>query len=195
MLTNLIQLIILFVVIIDPLASLAVFYTSTNGFYIKEKYAIAIKSIGVAFLLLFVFLIFGDKILVLFNTDINKFRIAGGIILTILGTKMALGKSITDIEEKKGNSDNAIASIIATPLLCGPASITATIISKADYGFLLTFIAMVSVILLTGLLFYLSIKFRKLYNKTFIQLSSTILGLITLAWGVEFIIVGISSII
>lgn len=194
MITELVQLVILFVVIIDPLASLAVFYASTAGFYIKEKENIAIKSVLLAFILLFIFLVFGEKILILFNTDINKFRVAGGIILLILGTKMALGKSVSS-NINKNSSDNAIASIIAMPLLCGPASITATIISVADYGFLLTFIAISIVICITGFLFYLSIKFRKLVNKNLIQIISTILGLITLAWGVDFIIIGLTSLI
>ncbi|MFA5745985.1 MAG: MarC family protein [archaeon] len=196
MISKLIGLIVLFFVIIDPLSSFVVFFVSTKGFENKEKLRIALLSVALATFISYLVLFFGENLLQIFSTDINSFKIAGGIILVILGINMSLGKSITDIEKMEGDSVHAIASIIATPLISGPATITAIIISSADYGKLLTGIAIGVILAIVGLLFYLSVVYHDITSKakTTIQVVTTIMGLITLAWGVNYIISGVQAI-
>lgn len=196
MFSQLVALVVLFFVIIDPLASFAVFFVNTKQYKNNTKINIAILAVIIAAVLSYLVLFFGEQLLQLFSTDINSFRIAGGIILIILGINMALGKSVIDVEKKNVDSAQAIASIIATPLLTGPATITAILVSSADYGKMLTGIAIGIVLLTTGFLLYLSVVFQNLTlkAKTAIQLTSTILGLITLAWGVNYILTGIQAI-
>ena len=191
MFDHLLQLVILFLVIFDPLASAIVFLAATKNIKDAEKGKIATLAILVACVVSFTVLIFGQQILILFNTDINDFRIAGGIILVILGVKMGLGQSITDTEKFNNGSARAIASIIATPLLTGPAAITAIIINSFDYGLIETGLAVAIVLALTGIIFYTAAKIAKRIGMTTIQVTSTILGLITLAWGVTFIRAGL----
>ncbi|MDO8647758.1 MAG: MarC family protein [Candidatus Diapherotrites archaeon] len=190
---NELQLIILFFVIFDPLASLVVFFTATKSMPVEEKKKIAALAITVASCISAVFLIAGESVLYLFNTNINEFRIAGGIILAILGVKMALGQSLTDPDSIKDKPSRAIAAIIGTPLITGPAAITSIIISTHDYGFLPTAIAVITVMLLTAAMFYNVSNHASIAekNQTLIKVLSTILGLITLAWGVNFIRVGL----
>lgn len=189
----LVQLIILFFVIIDPFASFVVFLTATKSMTEKEKKHIAFYAIVVAVGLSFLVLLLGNALLELFSTTLDEFRIAGGIVLCILGIKMVLGKSITD-ENLKDRSGRAIASIIGTPLLTGPAAITAILVSTADYGRIVTGIALAVVLLLTALLFLRAYKVGKVLGFTGIQVLSTLLGLITLAWGVKFITIGVQNI-
>jgi multiple antibiotic resistance protein len=127
----------------------------------------------------------------LFDTNINDFKVASGVILGILGIKMVLGESIPNAESIKNNSSRAIASIIGTPLLTGPAAITAIIVSEHDYGILVTGTAIFIVLFLTIILFLLSSKIYKVIGVTTIQVISTILGLITISWGVKFIKTGL----
>jgi multiple antibiotic resistance protein len=196
MISKLIALLVLFFVIIDPLASFAVFFVNTKNYKKKEKIKIAIMAVAIAAVLSFLVLLFGENLLQIFSTDINSFKIAGGIILLILGINMSLGRSIVEVEKNNADSIHAIASVIATPLLTGPATITAIIISAADYGKVLTGIAIGIILLLTGISLYLTIVFHNLTEKakTTIQIISTMLGLITLAWGVNYILTGIQAI-
>jgi multiple antibiotic resistance protein len=186
----LLQLIVLFVVIFDPLASFAVFFVATEQMQEKEKKKIAVYAILVAAAVSYFMLFFGEKIFFVFNTTLDDFRIAGGIILTILGIKMALGQPLAHIEKHKGNSGRAVAAIIGTPLLTGPAAITTIFISVQDFGILPTFIAVTIVLAASGLLLYYANRLQKLSGKTMIQIISTILGLITMAWGIKFIRAG-----
>ena len=193
MFSILISLIILFFVIIDPLTSFVVFFVSTKGFDKKTKMKIAILSVLLATIISYLVLFFGNNLLQIFSTDINSFKIAGGIILVILGINMSLGKSFNDIEKMEGDSVHAVASIIATPLISGPATITAIIISSSDFGKLLTGAAIGIILIIIAILFYLSIRYHNITNKakTTIQVVTTIMGLITLAWGVNYILSGI----
>ena len=138
MLERLFQLIILFIVIFDPLASISVFFVATKDLSASERRHTAFLAVLVAAVISFSFLIFGQHILVLFDTTIEDFKAAAGIILGILGIKMVLGESITNIDNAGNNSGRAIAAIIGTPLLTGPAAITTIIVSVHDYGMPIT---------------------------------------------------------
>ena len=187
------QLIILFFVIIDPFASFVVFLSATRLMGPNDKTRTALYAVLVAVSLSFLVLLFGENLLTLFNTTLDEFRIAAGVVLLLLGIKMALGHSfaLKDVQDKSGR---AIASIIGTPLLTGPAAITSIIVVSADYGAFLTGYAITIVLAITALIFLLSTKIKKILGTTFIQVLSTIMGLITIAWAVKFITVGIQHI-
>ncbi|MDD5331326.1 MAG: MarC family protein [Candidatus Nanoarchaeia archaeon] len=192
---SLIQLIILFAVIFDPLASFAVFLAASSKMKPKERRKTATYAILIALGLSLAVLILGETLLKIFSTNIDEFRVAGGIILLLLGIRMALGKSLTNLESVEGNSSKAVAALIGTPLLTGPAAITAILVSMNDYGRVMTGLAVLTVLFATGILFYQANRINKFVGHTTIQTMSTILGLITLAWGVKFIAVGVKAIL
>ena len=194
MVPELLSLFVLFFVILDPLQSFAFFFVRTNALTKKERISIAMLATGIAIVILYAFLFFGKGVLDLFNTNIDSFRIAGGILLALLGITMCgYLKSNDDSEKNAKDSHTTIATVIATPLLSGPAAITATIISVVDHGRVLTGIAIGLVLLLTFGLLLLSVVFNKILNKSkvAIKVLTTILGLITLAWGIDFILTGL----
>lgn len=192
MFEGLVQLIILFAVIFDPLASFFVFFSASKQMTAKERKATAILAILVAFGLSLSVILLGVRLLTLFDTTIEEFKIAGGIILAVLGVKMALGIPLTSQKLEK-NKGRAIASIIGTPLLTGPAAITAIIISVDSYGILLTTSAIIIVLGLTTIIFLQTEMINKIFGETMIQVMSTVFGMITLSWGVKLIKEGIVS--
>ena len=191
MISKLIQLILLFTVIIDPLLSYAFFFVTTKGFPTYEKKKIAYFAITVSGTVSLLFLLFGSKLLYIFNTNLEDFKIAGGIILSILGVRMALGKTFEHMKDAQKNSGRAISAIIGTPLMTGPACITAIIISSQEYGTLITGLAVGIVIAFTGMLLFSSIRLKKLKYETAIQVITTVLGIITISWGIGFIRAGL----
>ncbi|MDD3421056.1 MAG: MarC family protein [Methanocellales archaeon] len=184
---HLISLMILFFVIYDPLLSIPFFLNATKNMGEEERFKTATLAILVASIISIAVLFSGIRLLHLFNTNINDFKVAGGIILGLLGVKMVLGIPITEIEENDSKSISGVAVIIGTPLLSGPAAITTIIISVSDYGLLTTGIAVTVVLVLTGILLYSASKLLRFLGETTIQVSTTMMGLITLAWGVMFV--------
>jgi len=194
MITDLVQLVILFLVIFDPLASLAVFLAASAKMKETERLKTVLYAVLVASALSAVVLVFGKSMLDLFSTTIDEFRIAGGVILSILGVRMAMGYPLMHIDTVKASSARAIAALIGTPLLTGPAAITAIIVSTSDYGKIITGIALLIVLALTTILFLTAGRTQKLLSPTPIQVISTVLGMVTLAWGVRFITIGLRAI-
>ncbi len=184
---SLLKLTILFFVIFDPLASMLVFFSATGGMEPRERMKTAFMSIFVAASISYVFLFFGEKTIYLFGVTMNDFKAASGIILNILGIKMISGLSFTQEDMMKKTSSHAIASIIGTPLLTGPAAITTIIISVRDYGKAATGASIAIVLVLTAVLFIMSSKLKKVLNETTIRVLTTFLGLVTISWGVKFI--------
>jgi multiple antibiotic resistance protein len=185
-----IQLLVLFFVIIDPMASFMMFFTASSTMVDKERRKVAYFAILLAAGLSMVVIIFGQNLLRLFSTNIEEFKVAGGIVLGILGIKMILGGE--DAENiKKGEKGRAVAAIIATPMLTGPATITAIIISVQEKGMVLTSLAVGIVLVLTAILFLSAKYIRRFVNETAVHVTTTILGLITLAWAVKFITEGL----
>ncbi|MBI5388758.1 MarC family protein [Candidatus Woesearchaeota archaeon] len=191
MLESLIPLIVLFTVIFDPPASLAVFFVATEKMKDAEKKRIAGLAILVAAALSFGVLLLGQQLLDLFSTTLADFRVAGGLVLILLGIKMVTGGPLANVQKFKNNTGAGIAAVIGTPLLTGPAAITAILVSINDYGRALTALAVLVVLIVTGLLLYFSSSVHKYFGRTAIQITTTVLGLITIAWGVKMIRIGL----
>ncbi len=186
-----IQLIILFFVIFDPFVSLMVFVSSTQKMDAAQKKRTAGLAVGVAIVLSFAVLAFGNSLLGWLSTNLEDFRVAGGIILALLGIRMALGQSLTDSTSTKDGSARAIAAIIGSPLLAGPATITTIIIATNDHGRIITGVAFTIVLAITAIMLYQAERISKLMGPTAVQVISTVMGLITISWGVKFIRVGL----
>ena len=150
-------------------------------------------AIVIAVLLSILFLFLGERVLSFMQVDLKSFQIAGGIILGLLGIQMVLGHSSTKKTAKDYTKQNAraIAAVIGTPLLTGPATITTIIVSSAKYGIFTTGIALIVVFLITFLLLRFAPKIINLLGEDAIQVITTLLGIITLTYGVIFIKTGL----
>jgi multiple antibiotic resistance protein len=186
------KMVVLFFVIFDPLMSLAVFVGATRHMPRSEKNRTAALGVAVAFVISYAVLLFGERLLELFSTNLDDLRVGGGIVLGLLGIKMSLGQTVSDISEDKEQSSRAVAAIIGTPLLTGPAAITAIIISAHDHGIVLSGTAIAVVLLTTAFMFLQASFISRVLGKTVIQVISTILGLITLSWAVSFVRQGLN---
>src|SRR5574344_1509332 len=113
MMTKLFQLIILFFVIFDPIASLGVFFSQTKKMDAPNRRKTAILAVSTAAFISYTFLIFGQNVIVFFGSTMTDFKIASGIILGILGIQMVLGNTLST-ESDVSKSSNAVAALIAT---------------------------------------------------------------------------------
>lgn len=190
---DLISTLVLFFVIFDPFASVIVFQTATQKLSKQQQRHIAFLSVGLALLLSLFFLFMGTTILDIFNTSLDEFRIAGGIILSLLGIRMAMGAPLRNLKEKENKSVWGIAAIIGTPLLTGPAAISAILVSRVDYGLFLTGISVVLVLAVTAIMLLFAHFIAKI-GPVLTQILTTLLGMITLSWGVGMILTGLAHI-
>lgn len=191
MLNSIIELVLLFFVLVDPPMSMGLFFSATKNLSPKERTKIAIIAVSIALGLSALFLFFGSNVLEVMHIELKDFQVAGGIILILLGIQMAIGRAIKESEKFSHQNAKAIAAIIGTPLLTGPATITAIIVSKASYGLTATGISLVIIFAFTFLLLYFSQKITKYLGPNITQVITTLLGMVTISYGVIFIRAGL----
>ncbi len=175
--------------IMDPLLSLAAFLTLTKNMDREERDKIAIKAVIVAAVVFFIFAIGGGPILGILGVQMDSFKAAGGIVLILLGIQMSLG--ITFPKEKDDMSE--VAVVIGTPMITGPATISAAIILGASDGVITTVVAGSAALLVTLLALVFARHLDKIFGTSGIRIMSTMMGIITMAWGLQFLLIGISS--
>lgn len=187
--TGLLEAFILLLGIIDPLTSLAAFLSLTKNMNEGEKRTVALKGVLVAAIVFFIFAIGGNGVLSLLGVSMESFKAAGGIILILLGIQMALGISFP--KEKEEVSD--IAVVIATPLITGPATITTAIILSSEAGLATTAIAGGAALLVTLIILIFSSIPERILKRGGMQIMATMIGIVTIAWGLQFLLSGINS--
>ena len=187
-----IELFVLFLVIFDPLITTCTFVILTKNFTDKERRNTALTAGLVALIPLVLFLFFGNGVLGFLKIQLTDFQIGGGVILGLLGIKTVMGQPIVEQKHgKKQRSTKAVATIIGTPLLTGPAIITTTIISVTQNGVVNTSIAALSALAVCLLLILYSKKLVDFIGVTMLEIVSTMFGLVTLSWGIQFIRAGL----
>ena len=77
-----------FFTLTNPLGTMPVFLTMTNGMTEKERRAIVRRATIVAFLTLMVFIFSGQFLFKFFGISTNGFRIVGGVIIFKIGFDM-----------------------------------------------------------------------------------------------------------
>jgi multiple antibiotic resistance protein len=172
-------------VLINPLSSLPMLVSAHKQKMNVKR--IAVSATVVAFIVAFVMTAIGPNLFSLFSISIDTFKIAGGLVLVLLSIETFLSKGEP---AKNINATDSIISIIATPLLTGPAVISFVIIKSLEIGTFAMEINLIPAFILTGIIFvFLSFALNKL-NMQIVAILSKILALFLTAIGIELIISG-----
>lgn len=191
------------IVILDPLLSVSMFINLTRDLQKSEMIRQAFVATGVAGALMLTFLIFNNLLFDLLGIELESFKVAGGIILFILGLQIVLGLDIggSSAGHKNLESTDRIGKksmagvIIGTPVMCGPGTITTVMILGAQDGILLTLGAVILALFCIWLILIFSAQIKKLLGETVLVILSKIVGLLLTAIAVHTIWTGILGLI
>lgn len=197
-------------IILDPLLSVSMFIDLTRGLSGKEILKQAGIATSVAGVLMFLFLIFNDLIFSILGIELESFKVAGGIILFILGLQIVLGFEVggkaahaARAEQARDGvtiSSNAIKKsmagvLIGTPIMCGPGTITTVMILGSQIGVVATAAAICLSLLCIWVVLALSNRLTALLGETVIIILSKIVGLLLTAIAVHTIWTGVVGLI
>jgi multiple antibiotic resistance protein len=185
MITELLIVTISLFAIVDPLTSIPVFISFFGDSKIKRHKRAAFNAILAAFILLLIFSLFGIPLLTYLNISISAFMIAGGLLLLYLAFEFLLGELPRSRRIEKDPSDAVVP--IGTPLLAGPGAITSAMYFTHIYGFYVTFLAIVIVMIISFLCLALSTRINRVLGKNGLKVFTRIMGLITAAIAVSLI--------
>lgn len=173
-------------VIMGPFASIPVFLSLTKDMKSKQRASAATKAILTAAIVLYAFLFFGQLILEAFMINLASLRIAGGIVLVILGVELMLG---IGAERKYPTA----ITLLATPLLSGPGVIVSTMIFVQQHGYIVTTISAAIALFASWLVLLFSWRISKAIPSYWIDTISRVTGLLLAALAADFVISGIKA--
>jgi MarC family membrane protein len=199
--------------LLNPLGVLPIFigYTAKERRGVQRWLALFL-SITV-YLLLILFLLTGAALLKFFGISIDSFRIAGGILLLLIGINLVTGDSskaamdlvIQDEESDLQQAKSVYRKIViplAMPLLVGPGVIANVILhasqaeaTKQDQLLVGFSIVIGLVSFLTFTIFLAGKWLQRLLGDVGLSILTRILGLLVASIGVQFMVSGISNII
>lgn len=172
--------------ILDPFASVPMFINITNGLDNRTVKTYADKAIVVAAILLFMFILIGDKLMDIFGVTMDSFRVAGGIIFLMMAVELVFGLKLSKIDDQKG----AKWAIIASPILTGPGVITTAILISSKYGIATVMVASTIALVTTWVILRESDLIMRLVGEQALSILTKIIGLFIAAMGVESIFSG-----
>lgn len=191
-----------FFAIMNPISNLPAYMALVADDSQKISRKIAFRSILIAFVIITVFIFSGDFIFKVFGITIVSFRIAGGILVAVIGYHMINGNhspSYKGMEQQAVNSDPMSIAIspLAMPLFAGPGTIT-TALSLANGGLqnqLITVVAFALLCVITYLLLRSAKQIAGFLGENLMKIITKMMGLLLFSIGIQMIIVSVQTLI
>lgn len=191
-----------FFAIMNPISNLPAYMALVADDSQKISRKIAFRSLLTAFVIITVFIFSGDFIFKVFGITIVSFRIAGGILVAVIGYHMINGNhspSYKGMEQQAVNSDPMSIAIspLAMPLFAGPGTIT-TALSLANGGLqnqLITVVAFALLCVITYLLLRSAKQIAGFLGENLMKIITKMMGLLLFSIGIQMIIVSVQTLI
>lgn len=191
-----------FFAIMNPISNLPAYMALVADDSQKISQKIAFRSLLIAFVIVTVFIFAGDFIFKVFGITIVSFRIAGGILVAVIGYHMINGNhspSYKGMEQQAVNSDPMSIAIspLAMPLFAGPGTIT-TALSLANGGLqnqLITVVAFALLCVITYLLLRSAKQIAGFLGENLMKIITKMMGLLLFSIGIQMIIVSVQTLL
>lgn len=191
--------------VLNPLGTIPIFVGLTSDSTKQERAKISLKtSINVLIILVISFFL-GKYVLTFFGITITALRIAGGLIITssgfgLLNGRFSKNKGINKKVRKQVEAQDHIAlTPLAMPMLAGPGSISLLIAFYQDHNTTSEIIFSTLAILAIAFVIYLILRsghyLAKILGGSGIVAISRVIGFLTIAIGIQYIISAILTII
>jgi len=190
-----------FFAVMNPIANTPIFLSLTSEDDEATRRAVARNALIITFILITIFCVGGKFIFELFGITLSAFRIAGGLLIFLIGLHMLQGEQSSvhnPSDEDKQSSRQAKLSVavspLAIPLLGGPGTIATAINfgSLKDIPHLI--ITMVAFFVLCVILYLFFVFGERLVNylgQSAINGITRLMGLILAVIGTQMVITGI----
>lgn len=191
-----------FFTLTNPLGTMPVFLTMTQGMTEKERRGVVTRATLTAFIIIMVFTFGGQFLFWFFGISTNGFRIAGGIIIFKIGYDMLQARytpmKLRD-EEIKTYADDISITPLGIPMLCGPGAIANAIVLMQDASTSVMKLVLVGSIafiyLLTYFILRASTRLVDVMGETGNNVMMRLMGLILMVIAVECFVGGFKPIL
>ncbi len=189
--------------LVDPFAVIPAFLTMTADEDHLSRRHVALRAAFTCFLVLTLFALAGSLIFKVFGITLPAFKIAGGIILLLIGIDMLQARR-SPSNEVPGEPQEAVekedVSVIplGIPMLAGPGSISTVMVLMSESGRWWQTIPVFVAIAITSIASYAVLagadRVRKYLGHTGIRIMMRFMGLLLMAVAIQFILNGLTDV-
>ncbi|HUD50225.1 MarC family protein [Parvibaculum sp.] len=193
--------------IANPISATPIFIALTRGDPLRVRRAIARNAVLTALFVVVFFSLGGKLIFEMFGITMAALRIAGGILVAIVGYEMLQGRSSSvqvprQVEGGEPPEDviraqlSIAVSPLGMPLIAGPGTIATAVGFAANPGFLYNAIsigAFVVVSAATYVMFMQAPRIVRFLGETNLTVVTRLMGLIVATIGVEMMLTGLGD--
>jgi multiple antibiotic resistance protein len=189
--------------LVDPIAAIPTFLAMTSQSDRRHRRHMAVRASWTCFLVLSIFALAGPLIFQMFGITMPAFRIAGGVILGLIGLDMLRARRSatkeTPSEAVEGaEKDDIGVTPLGVPMLAGPgamSSVTVLMSQNADWphrAIVLCAVATASLVSYVALA--AADRVGGYLHETGIRILSRLMGLVLSAVAVQFILDGLRDV-
>ena len=194
--------------LIDPVGSVPLYAAATTGATPAQSRLTAVYMASFAFVFLGFFFLTGLSLLRFFGISLPAFRIAGGVVLLLMGLDMVRGeidKNFSDdgpadrplsVRDYAAKRFERLVVPFGMPLLVGPGAISTVVIYAEEArrlgasGVALGLAALLAVSITIVLSFWFTSQISKVMGRVGMVIVVRVLGLLLTAMAVQFILTG-----
>lgn len=190
-----------FFAIMNPIANSSLFIGLTEDIALRTRKLIALRSVIAAFIIVSVFAIGGREIFLMFGITLPAFRIAGGMMIGLIGYHMLQGEHSsfhTPTSRDNEKSTDSLLDIAITPLgipvLAGPGTIATAMNFAAESTLVEITTVLVAFAAMCGLTFSAFVGgewLARYMGQNAIKVVSRLMGLMLAVIGVQMLIEGV----
>lgn len=191
-------------VIIDPPGCAPIFATLTQGTSRKHQRVMAVKSVFIASIILFGFAYVGEFVFSKLGISLDALRIAGGIMLFIIGLNMVFEKRT---EKREGRAEEALEETddpedisvfpMGIPMIAGPGTMASLLImmgkTETMAGQISILAALALTLIITLITFLIAGPLMKLMGKSITDVLTRVLGVLLTTLAAQFVLDGLKG--
>jgi len=197
-----------FFVVIDPPGCAPIFASLTRGGSAAHRRAMALRSTGIATVILILFALVGEPLLTSLGISLDAFRIAGGIMVFLIAIEMVFEKRterregrVEEInrrhaEEHREEPEDISVFPMGIPMIAGPGSIaTVMLVTSRNHGLhLMIVLGALAAVLATTLISLLAAgPIMRVLGDKLEAMITRILGVLLAALAAQYVIDGVKA--
>lgn len=201
---DIVKFMVAMIVMMNPLGSLSIYLQLTDRSSLAYQRKTALKC-GVAITVIMIASIWvGGRLLDLLGITIDSFRVAGGLILLLVGLSMLQSQESpvnhTHEDDVAAESRESVAVVpMALPIIIGPGAISTLVLASNDYPspFYKFWLSLLCLMLALGmcLILYYGGTIAKFVGESVMKVITRIMGMLVMAIAVGMLANGLVGLI
>lgn len=189
--------------IMNPFVALPMFLSLTDGYDAPAQRRAGLRVALYSAILGLAILLAGSWVLSFFGVAADDFRIAGGIVLLMIGLNMLNGKGssahagTSDEQQHHGQLNDISFYPMAFPMIVGPGTIATLILLPGSSPAITDVIAVAAALLLVvavlGVVLFFAGTIGHLLSQTLRTVMTRLMGMILAAIGVQMMVAGLTT--